>query len=400
MSPKSPKIYFIFSLSLFLFLLSYSWPILAQNSEGSLESLQQKRREYEEKLDSLRKKEKTLKNEIAYMDTQINLTLTRIEEAQVAIKLREEELVRLEGDITLVGSKIESLAKTLEMQRQVFANRAAAAYKSQQVGVLEIFLGGPSSYNLSYFINRFKYLKAFEDQDSKFLKQMEETRQVFQAQKIILSDKKDRVTLIKGQIEAEKKKLENYKLALSKQKSEKQNLLSLTLNDESKYQRLLTQILSEIESVSRGLRGGVKLGDVKRGDVIAREGNSGCVVPSPSSSNPLAGAHLHFGVYKDGVAQDPKPYLERGELSWPESPTTVTQNFGDNYDFYMRNFGVPGHNALDMSAGYGSNIRAAADGVAYETGDSRQYGSWCNGLAKGIRVEHPNGLKTIYWHVL
>lgn len=395
------KVFTLYILLIFLFLISFVQNFsLAQSLDESLNNLQRKRQEYEAQLEELRKKEKTLKNEIAYMETQIELSLTRILEAEGAIRLREEELVRLQSDINLVGGKIDNLVRTLEIQKKIFTNRAATAYKSHSVGGLEMFLGSLKSDGFSNLVNRFKYLKVFELQDSKFLKQMDETRQVFQTQRIILSDKKDQVQEIKSQIEKEKKKLETYKLNLTRQRTEKKSILALTVNDEGKYQQLLTQILAEIESVGRGLTGGIKLGEVKRGDIIGREGNTGCVLPSPSSSNPLAGAHLHFGVYKEGKAENPKSYLDQGELSWPESPTTTTQNFGDNYDFYMRNFGIPGHNALDMSAGYGAPIKAAADGVAYQTGDSRSYGTWCNGKAKGLRIEHVGGLVTIYWHVL
>ena len=373
----------------------------AEGGENTLNELQQKRQEYEKKISDLQSKEKTLKNEIILMDSRVSLTLLKISEAETQIKIRETELSRLEDDILLVGQKIDKLGSILEEQKIIFSQRASASYKSQKVGFLEMFLAERNSgFDLAYFVNRTKYLRVFEFRDNEFLKQMEETKSVFQSQRVILASKKQEVEQIKVQIEEEKKKLESFKALLIRQKTEKQNILSLTLNDEDKYQRLLTQILAEIESVARSLKGGVKIGEVKKGDTIAREGNTGCVLPSPSSANPVAGAHLHFGVYKDGVAQDPRPYLDRGDLSWPESPTTVTQNFGENYDFYMRNFGISGHNALDMSRGYGSSILAAADGTAYETGDNRQYAGWCNGKARGIRIEHPNGLITIYWHIL
>lgn len=370
---------------------------LAEDPAQTLDALQRRKTEIENNIKILEKQASSLKKEIGLMDNKINITTIKIQEAETGIKLRQEELGRLSGDIGMVAGKIDVLGETLAQQKEVFSARAVAAYKNGSPSYLEMFLG---SSDFSFFINKLKYLQVFETNDNKFLRQMEDTRKVFQTQKIILADKKDQVEQIKVQIETNKKNLEQYKSLLAKQKIDKQKLLSLTLNDETKYQQLLTQILAEIESVAKSLKGGVKIGEVKKGDVIAHEGNSGCVLPSPTSANPVAGAHLHFGVYKDGVAVDPKPFLDRGDLGWPENPTFVTQNFGDNYDFYMRNFGIPGHNAIDMSHGYGTPIIAVDDGVAYETGDSRQYASWCNGKAHGIRIEHPNGLITIYWHVL
>jgi murein DD-endopeptidase MepM/ murein hydrolase activator NlpD len=37
--------------------------------------------------------------------------------------------------------------------------------------------------------------------------------------------------------------------------------------------------------------------DVSGGDVIAKIGNTGNVIPVPTSGNPLGGTHLHFGVF-------------------------------------------------------------------------------------------------------
>lgn len=370
---------------------------LADQTSDSLDALQQKRLEYENKIKELQTKEKTFKNEISLMENRINSTIIKIREAEVEIKIREEELGRLTGDIGLVSGKIDLLGKTLDSQKSVFSARVASAYKSGRESYLEMFLG---SQDFSYFVNRLKYLRTFEQNDNRYLRQMEDTRRVFQSQKIILADKKDQVEQIKRQIDSQRKNLESYKSQLGQQKKEKQNILSLTLNDEGKYQQLLTQILAEIESVAKSLHGGIKIGEVKKGDVIAREGNSGCVIPQPTKEKPTNGSHLHFGVYKDGVAVDPRPYLESKQLAWPEDSARVTQEFGENRDWYMRYFGIPGHNAMDMSHGYGTAIIASADGVAYETGDSRQYASWCNGKARGIRIEHPNGLITIYWHVL
>ena len=54
----------------------------------------------------------------------------------------------------------------------------------------------------------------------------------------------------------------------------------------------------------------VKAGDkVKQGQQIMSVGNTGNVRPRPSSSNPKAGAHLHFEVRVNGVRVNPIPYL-------------------------------------------------------------------------------------------
>lgn len=130
------------------------------------------------------------------------------------------------------------------------------------------------------------------------------------------------------------------------------------------------------------------IGPVKKGDIIAYQGNSGC----------STGTHLHWGVYVDGVAVNPRTYINSGRLDWPEKDFTITQEFGANYEWYLRNFGLPGHNAIDMTAGFGAPIYASADGVAYAASDSQP--CWITGtVGKGVIIDHGEGLKTIYWQI-
>lgn len=60
----------------------------------------------------------------------------------------------------------------------------------------------------------------------------------------------------------------------------------------------------------------VSVGDkVSKGDIIGYSGNTGRVSPAPTSSNPLAGTHLHFEIRvwngSTYVKADPKNYLPR-----------------------------------------------------------------------------------------
>lgn len=48
---------------------------------------------------------------------------------------------------------------------------------------------------------------------------------------------------------------------------------------------------------------------VQQGQVIAYVGNTGNVSPKPTTSNPHAGAHLHFEVWVNGTRVNPSPWL-------------------------------------------------------------------------------------------
>ena len=54
----------------------------------------------------------------------------------------------------------------------------------------------------------------------------------------------------------------------------------------------------------------VSVGDyVKQGQVIGTVGNSGHCIPGPTTSNPVAGSHLHFEIRVNGKTVNPAPYL-------------------------------------------------------------------------------------------
>ncbi len=370
--------------------------------QKQLEENQTRQQELERKIEALQTQERSLQNQIDYMDSQIALTNLKVDEAQTKIAERQIELEGLSLDIEELIARIGRIEESVQYQGEVYGQRVRERYKVSRLSAFEILFGADS---LSDVFTRLKYLKMMERQDQRLITQMGDTQLNYKNQKKLLEETKQQVEQVKKDLEQEKINLEARRADLDRQKREKEHILAITSQEEANYQRLLQQVRAELEALLSALSGGAKIGPVKKGEIIALEGNTGCVCSyavgcnPPTAQYPTAGSHLHFGVYKNGVAVNPRPYMESGELDWPEKNTIVTQEFGENYNFYMRNFGVPGHNGIDMTSGYGSPIFAAADGVAYKTGDDGQYLSWCNGPANGVRVEHENGLVTLYWHL-
>jgi murein DD-endopeptidase MepM/ murein hydrolase activator NlpD len=80
---------------------------------------------------------------------------------------------------------------------------------------------------------------------------------------------------------------------------------------------------------------------------------------------------------------------------WPTSRFTVNQWFGENPDRYAE-FGLPGHDGLDLYAETGDKIYACADGiVSYveRNPNTHNYGIH-------VRINHSNDRQTIYGHLL
>lgn len=73
----------------------------------------------------------------------------------------------------------------------------------------------------------------------------------------------------------------------------------------------------------------------------------------------------------------------------------ITQAYGARYDYYMTNFGLPGHEGIDLGGSDGAPILAAADGtiklIAKDDG-VHPYGNQ-------VRITHSGGYETVYAHL-
>jgi len=70
----------------------------------------------------------------------------------------------------------------------------------------------------------------------------------------------------------------------------------------------------------------------------------------------------------------------------------VTQTFGDNPADY-RKFGLSGHNGIDFALPTGTQVLAALDGKVIMTGSDK------DGYGNYVKIEHSNGLTTLYAHL-
>ncbi|OGD97553.1 hypothetical protein A3G16_04945 [Candidatus Curtissbacteria bacterium RIFCSPLOWO2_12_FULL_41_16] len=371
-----PKVVASALISCLVFLLPLA--VFAQSDIDRYQEIQKKIAETQAKIEELQKTERDLATQITYINSQIKLTELKIEEAQATID-------QLEKEINVLGFRIGYITDSLSRLETLLKQRIVATYQQSFITNLELML---TSHDFSDLILRLQYIKQVQENDKKLLSNLQQTKANYANQKDEREEKQTK-------IETAKKQLDTSVVLLAKQKKEKDDFLTLTKNDESRYQEELRRLQADAASISQALGNiGAKIGTVGKGDIIASVGSSGC----------STGPHLHFEVFTGakveggkiiGSRVDPKPYLEDAKYQKPipNYPQNVTTWYGETYFL-----GV--HTGIDIADPFGTPIRAIDGGEAYFTSAPCSYNiPGGTPLGKGIVVDHKNGLVTLYWHI-
>lgn len=364
-----------------------------QSSSEKLNDLRKKITDLQNKISELQTKEKSLSSEIALMDNQIRLT-------QLRINATQQELSELTRDIAAAKKRIEDLEFSLNIITKLLVNRVIVTYQVGSIEPLQILItsGDPSN-----FLSRLSYLKIVQEHDKKLVYSTSQAKNDYENQKKIFEGKKKQAETLKAQ-------LEGYHTQLNEEKATKDELLRITKNSESEYQRQLSAAITE-RSAIEGVVSSLKLEDgtpVREGQIIAGVGNTGY----PSCST---GPHLHFEIRVHGAISDPATYLKpgvsweysydpslyslygtidpRGDWNWPLLETIrINQGYG-SHGYSSR---YPGgiHTGIDMESSSSIAIKAPKDGTLYK-------GTTACGSSplKFVAVDHGDGIISWYWHV-
>lgn len=332
---------------------------------------------------------RTLQGEIKRFDAAIAVTNTKIFRTITEIEVLEKEIASL-------TTKIDRLDVSLDKLSQILIRRISATYKKGPVDPLEIFL---SSKDFSEFVGRYKYLRVMQLQDRKLMVQLESVRTNFEDQKNTKEEKQK-------ELETAKKKLESQKKLLAQQKTDKENLLASTQNNELRYQQLLAASQAEIEAIQGIIAGRGQETEVGK---IAQGTNIATIITGASACS--TGTHLHFEIREGSEVKNPFSNLRNinlvddsggdahsgsGDWDWPlNEPIKFNQGFGsDTRAIRSRIVWYSFHTGIDIASDNRA-VKAVKSGTLFR--GSIACGS---GVLRYVRLDHEDSnLETYYLHV-
>lgn len=192
--------------------------------------VENKIKEYQQKLVDIRQQKNTLSSQIQQMDTQISL-------AELQVQRSEAKIIQTQSEIEKLGSRIDNLDSSLNTLSKLLLKQIAQGYKTQSISLIELFF---EARDMSDLTNKIKYQHTSQNNSQKLLVQVQEAKASYEEQKVIREQKKKELDQLIVSLNAQKVDLKN-------QQVQKQKLLVDTNNDEVTYQTLLAQAQAQLQ---------------------------------------------------------------------------------------------------------------------------------------------------------
>lgn len=316
-----------------------------QDRSSKLEEVNKQLEETKKNLQSTQSQKNTLQNQVNTLTSNIkNLELNIKSDLLTGQKLALE-VQNLELDIADIKSSMGTKKDGIE----------SALRNLQKSGNGNLLLTLLGSGSLSESVFKTQSLKDVQKQLSVDIAQLRDLQTRYEDTLNQITDKKDKIT-------QHKKDLENRKDIVEDQKVAQQQILKATKNQESLYQKQLTELQKQQQAIAA---------EIENLD-----------------------AALRAKIDPNGL-----PTVGHGVLALPltGSRGLITQDYGATA---FAKYGYRGqwHNGVDLGAPVGTPIMAADGGTVVATGDQDKY-CYRGAYGKFVVITHNNGLTTLYGHM-
>lgn len=331
-----------------LLLVSFSINVFSnneiENNDNSTNTenmtLQDKQKEVQEKLEESN-------NRLKYVQSELSVSLQKIQELDDSIVKYTEELNKLQNQVNTLENEIkvteEELAKNEEEYKRkenLFKRRVVALYEAGETTYLDVLL---SSKGLMDFLSNYYMLEEIMQYDDELLKEVESRRKEIEEKRADQEKRNSTLKVAKAQASRMQILMENNKML-------QQNYSSQLTEEEKELNEKIEAYKQEEISLENQI-----LAAINWGDKLA----------------------IHY---------------TGGLMIWPvgKEGTYITSGYGNRLHPIQGVYKY--HSGIDIgNAGYGAPVIAATDGVVTFAGVMGGYGN-C------VMINHGDGIVTLYGH--
>lgn len=336
-------------LSIILLLIFITSPLFARadlvgDLQQQINDKQNQIKDMEQKVSQLKKSIQNTKTQQSTLNKQIEAYEQQIDMLQSDIDLTYAKIGETNLQIQRINANIKTKEGELETNKTYLVNAIRTMNEHDQETPFEIVL---KNNNFSDFLDQVQYMDDLQKEIQTRISTIKKIKDELSAQETNQEN-------YKGALLSLNEDLQGKTLALSFQKSDKQDLLSATKSQEKKYQSQVQSLQKQQEDIEK------QINDLES---------------------------------KLRQAIDPSSMpAGKGILSWPIN-SRLTQGYGSTSVTGFINNTYSFHNGIDMSASIGTPVKAAADGLVVGVGNDGKYA-----YGKWVAINHQNGLVTLYGH--
>lgn len=384
--------------------------------------LRNERKKLEQSLRGVRAQEGDIQSQIAAINAEIAANENELAQKQIETEMASIEIANIGEDISETKNRIDTLKQETQTSMQRVNEIAMLAYKVNSIPIWYLF----AQNDLISTLEMLRYFDYVSQQEKVRLAQFNNLQAQLSSEEKVLGVAQTAIIEKRNTMEAANLEIVKLKNTLTTQRSKQQVLLADLAKQEQTLAAQRSQIIAQQNSADRQalsiaiqLFEANKLGNgtpVKRGDIIGREGYTGCTF----------GAHIHFGFisgsgsyntnvnpFSSGYLKLSGGYISDSKGKAPLPGMLMTQSFHDNYSIdavstsagnqdSSRRYQIvtpvcwQSRGGVYSLNGWGAPIFATLSGKVYYGTDSMggRYAIIDHGL-----IHNGKKLKSIYWHL-
>jgi len=278
------------------------------------------------------------------LNSQLSILDNRLAKFELDIESTETDIDRANLEIRKNDIEIDEKNREIETEKEQIAAALKLINKQDMASSLEIILLNNS---FSDFLNQVKYLEDLNKEIGLSLDNLKTHKEELEKNKVNLAEKQKELAQLKIKLEEDRKTLEDEKM-------NKSFVLDQTKQSEKEFQRLLAAAKQE----------------------------------QMQAANEISGLERTVREKMSQMSEKKLEFNDNG-LIWPVPKNKITAYFHDQ-DYPFRY--VFEHPAVDIRAGQGTPLKAAASGYVAKAKDAGKGYSY-------IMIIHGDGLSTVYGHV-